>query len=58
VAAATRRDRRANGVAPPPRTAGRSPGSCSAQTPLAVLPLPGPLRRSVARDPRPDGGHE
>ena len=55
VAGATRRDRRANGVAPPPRTAGRSAGPCPAQAPLAVLPLPRPLRRPVARDRSPNG---
>ena len=49
VATATRRDRRANGLAPPPGTAGRSAGPCSAPTPLAVFPLPRPLRRPVGR---------
>ena len=50
VAAAAGRDRRANGLAPLPGAARRPADPCAAQTPLAVFPLPRPLRRPVGRD--------
>ena len=52
----------ADGLAPPSGAADRSAGPRAAQTSLAVLPLPGPLRRPVGRDratngPRRRGPH-
>ena len=48
VAAAARRDRRPDGLAPLSGAAGGAAGPCRAQAPLAVLPLSRPLRRPVA----------